>query len=642
MFSIKAVASYDLPFKIVLFTILFSFTGFGTGFSEEPPLARIEQIFISEWCCEVQSMKKGTQITVMATGPFDVREYTTHSPPSLVIQMKAVDLANYKKKIEVNIGGVKEIVPKFIDAGDWTGQIRLNLRRVVPYKLRKENNQLIVFLYDMAQEKGDSETPLSPDFSGEEPLVPEDIPVVEKVVAQVSGEPSVVEDPWEGDDSLIEEGPFQNETVLSGGGEPVTGMIEIIDEEGPQDIRQFPIPLLKNNSLTRIEQIFISEWCCEIKTMKEGTQITVMANGPFEFREYTTQSPPSLIIQMKEVDLAEYNSKIVVNTGGVKEIIPRFINGGEWTGEIRLSLRRIVPYKLRKEGHQLIISLYDMNQRMTSSDQSMPPESPGPEKTGLETVAIAEEGTFQIIRMEHERDLTKNKLKKADPDYYINAGSGQGLTPGMILDVYRPQKINDPFLYETYQIQVLIGQLKVQTVFSGLSVARAASWESPRNRPVVIYSMAMIGDHVLVREKSEAHPVLLSLPSTVLFGFDRWELSRAGRRLLKEAAKRLGSSSDHDLVIEGYTCSIGDKEYNETLSMKRARVVADYLVGIKAVRSSQVHTIGHGEAHPKVSNETEEGRRQNRRVDFRLIPRSDRRSEEHVQENIRPEAKKPA
>lgn len=516
----------------------------------------------------------------------------------------------------------------------------ISIRPYLPFKILLLATLFISLWFGMAFSE---EPPLiTPESSDEEKSGVEDVQIVEKVAAPVNPESSGAEDLDAAYVPMVEDEPLPIEPERSGGEDRLTGTVEIVDEEAPLVIRQFPMAPLEENSLTRIEQIFISEWCCEIRTMKKGTQITVIATGPFDFREYTTQSPPSLVIQMKSVDMADYTGKIEVNTGGVKEIIPRVIDGGDWTGEIRLSLRRVVPYKLRREGHQLIVSLYDMNQQTATAGSPITSDSSDEERFAVENVAMAENGVFQIIRMEHERDLIKNELKKTDPDYYINAGSSQGLTPGMILDVYRPQKITDPFLYETHQIRVLIGQLKVQTVFSGLSVARAASWESPRNRPVVVYSMAMIGDHVLAREKGEAHPVLLSLPSTVLFGFDRWELSPEGRRVLKEAAIHLQGSADHDLLIEGYTCSIGSNEYNETLSEKRARVVADYLVGIKVIRRARVHIVGHGEAHPKASNGTEVGRRQNRRVDFRLIPRSDRRSEEHVQENVRSEAKKPA
>ncbi len=69
------------------------------------------------------------------------------------------------------------------------------------------------------------------------------------------------------------------------------------------------------------------------------------------------------------------------------------------------------------------------------------------------------------------------------------------------------------------------------------------------------------------------------------------------------------------LRVEGHTDSTGDAESNQTLSQKRADAVRDYLV-TAGVPADQVMAVGFGETHPVTSNDTTDGRGQNRRVEF--------------------------
>jgi OOP family OmpA-OmpF porin len=71
---------------------------------------------------------------------------------------------------------------------------------------------------------------------------------------------------------------------------------------------------------------------------------------------------------------------------------------------------------------------------------------------------------------------------------------------------------------------------------------------------------------------------------------------------------------DTKVVIEGYTDSMGAASYNQSLSEKRAKAVADSLMSLHNVDSSRVSFKGYGEANPVASNATREGRQLNRRV----------------------------
>ena len=71
------------------------------------------------------------------------------------------------------------------------------------------------------------------------------------------------------------------------------------------------------------------------------------------------------------------------------------------------------------------------------------------------------------------------------------------------------------------------------------------------------------------------------------------------------------------LYIVGHTCNRGDEQLNLAVSKTRARVAARVLSELGAP-SENMEIIGKGEADPIASNETREGRRKNRRVEFYL------------------------
>jgi OOP family OmpA-OmpF porin len=72
---------------------------------------------------------------------------------------------------------------------------------------------------------------------------------------------------------------------------------------------------------------------------------------------------------------------------------------------------------------------------------------------------------------------------------------------------------------------------------------------------------------------------------------------------------------DTTAVIEGHTDNVGSEEHNQKLSQGRADHVVAYLVGILHIAPNRLSAVGYGKANPQVSNATEEGKRQNRRID---------------------------
>ena len=91
-----------------------------------------------------------------------------------------------------------------------------------------------------------------------------------------------------------------------------------------------------------------------------------------------------------------------------------------------------------------------------------------------------------------------------------------------------------------------------------------------------------------------------------------------GAAVLDRAATFLAANPAIRVAIEGHTDSEGDEATNLTLSVERAEAVRDYLVE-QGIASDRLETEGFGETQPIASNDTEEGRAQNRRIEFRLL-----------------------
>ena len=81
--------------------------------------------------------------------------------------------------------------------------------------------------------------------------------------------------------------------------------------------------------------------------------------------------------------------------------------------------------------------------------------------------------------------------------------------------------------------------------------------------------------------------------------------------------KVLGKYEKYSIVIEGHTDSTGDEEYNLLLSKRRAASVGNYLIE-NGIDSNRLSYKGYGSKYPIDTNETEEGKERNRRVEFLL------------------------
>lgn len=104
----------------------------------------------------------------------------------------------------------------------------------------------------------------------------------------------------------------------------------------------------------------------------------------------------------------------------------------------------------------------------------------------------------------------------------------------------------------------------------------------------------------------------------VNFNFDRAALRPEERDVIDKDFAKLKEWGDVKIEVAGHTDSIGSDRYNMGLSLRRANTVRNYLIS-KGIHADRLVAKGYGESQPIASNDTDEGRAQNRRVELNQI-----------------------
>ena len=113
--------------------------------------------------------------------------------------------------------------------------------------------------------------------------------------------------------------------------------------------------------------------------------------------------------------------------------------------------------------------------------------------------------------------------------------------------------------------------------------------------------------------------LLLNLPSGITFAYNSSQVQPQFRQTLDQVADILSQYKQTYIDVYGHTDSTGSDAYNQRLSEQRAVSVADYLAS-RGVQPARIGTRGFGKSQPIASNDTEEGRAANRRVEIKIVP----------------------
>lgn len=128
-------------------------------------------------------------------------------------------------------------------------------------------------------------------------------------------------------------------------------------------------------------------------------------------------------------------------------------------------------------------------------------------------------------------------------------------------------------------------------------------------------------DRVVETHRTAGGMVIVLPNSTFRFAFDSAELNQKNRELLSRIAGILLVSKGYGLSVFGYTDDIGTEEYNQQLSMRRAKAVRDYLAQA-GIDPAIINSKGYGKTSPMVNGTSAEDRAKNRRVEIALTDSS--------------------
>ena len=113
--------------------------------------------------------------------------------------------------------------------------------------------------------------------------------------------------------------------------------------------------------------------------------------------------------------------------------------------------------------------------------------------------------------------------------------------------------------------------------------------------------------------------ITLNMPSSITFALNSADLNAQFYNALNGVTMVLKEYNKTVIEVAGHTDSSGSDQYNMQLSERRAQSVASYLSS-QGVQSSRLMTVGAGETRPVASNDTEQGRSANRRVEMTIVP----------------------
>jgi OOP family OmpA-OmpF porin len=102
---------------------------------------------------------------------------------------------------------------------------------------------------------------------------------------------------------------------------------------------------------------------------------------------------------------------------------------------------------------------------------------------------------------------------------------------------------------------------------------------------------------------------------TIYFNVDDWSLDQEDRKTLAGVVEMLTKYPAAKFTVQGHTDSTGPRRWNDTLSLRRAKSVVDYLLG-KEVAADRLTPKGYGQDQPAVPNDTRANRAKNRRAEI--------------------------
>ncbi|MDZ4797324.1 MAG: OmpA family protein [Bryobacteraceae bacterium] len=163
-------------------------------------------------------------------------------------------------------------------------------------------------------------------------------------------------------------------------------------------------------------------------------------------------------------------------------------------------------------------------------------------------------------------------------------------------------------------------QAQQQLLAQQAAAAKAAAETSERGRLSAEAEKQALRDQIrnqlntILETRESARGLIVNL-SDVLFDFGKYTLRQGTREKLAKVSGIILAHPGLRIEVEGHTDSVGSEDFNQKLSEQRAGAVRDYLTG-QGLKQDMISARGFGKTQPVASNDTSEGRQQNRRVEL--------------------------
>lgn len=236
----------------------------------------------------------------------------------------------------------------------------------------------------------------------------------------------------------------------------------------------------------------------------------------------------------------------------------------------------------------------------------------------IDYLLSANELNTSIFREMSERQLNKNnvenfKIHKIENNrYYDNKSSWTMLSSEFTAQGNEKYLTIGNFLKNSKTEKLLVSNKNRNNMsyyYIDLVSLQDANWEDIKPKEIVI------------KTKKDDITIALNKDYTfqnVIFDFNSWELSRDAKMEINTIYNYLTENRNTKIIISGHTDNVGGTEFNQALSEKRAKSVSDYFINL-GLNKSRISFVGYGSEKPISTNETEDGRNKNRRVEFKIV-----------------------
>jgi len=187
--------------------------------------------------------------------------------------------------------------------------------------------------------------------------------------------------------------------------------------------------------------------------------------------------------------------------------------------------------------------------------------------------------------------------------------------PDNVEIVFDEQRISTPAKFKIHSIDQLLNNNIQALNMPEVTEQRINIYSEEEIEVSLIFDS---GQSKMSRALGLAKIIVFDYGEGVTFDFNKYEIKPAFEPLLAKQADMLKKYFDGiDVYICGHSDSIGRRDYNMKLSLDRAKTVYDELVKLGVPRAN-MKVQGFGSDYPLVSNDTEAGRAQNRRIEIIL------------------------